>query len=177
MLLTISLLPNPIAFGQKGSESSDWRSCGLKLQALSGNNLLTPKFLASHSLSKDPEFLKSLMAVMYVESRFNPDAVSPKGAHGLLQMTPPAVLDAALECNLAPVPIESLLDPATNVRFGSCYLRQVLQEQKGNLDRALIVYNGGYRQLIRYDQGLPIANETAQYILQVRRALDVCGTK
>ncbi len=118
-----------------------------------------------------------MFAVIFVESRFNRDALSPKQAYGLMQMTMPAVIDAAQRCNLrVPMDMSHLFDSVTNVKFGSCYLKKVLDDADGDWTRALILYNGGLRQLRKYDAGDSIVTETANYVLQVERALRLCET-
>lgn len=119
--------------------------------------------------------MNHLMAVIYVESRFNRSALSEKEAYGLMQMTLPAVQDATESCNLRPVlNMDHLFDSVTNIRYGSCYLRKLFREMNGDWTRTLITYNGGYRMLTRYDRGETLVSETANYVLQVQRALQLC---
>ncbi len=68
----------------------------------------------------------------------------------------------------------TLLEPGKNIRYGTCYLRQALEYTSGDWTRALVMYNGGYKQLAKYDNGGNIASETAQYILQVQTVLSKC---
>lgn len=159
--------------------SPRWHRCAIELLRLSGKtgkgSAGLPGLYQRHSVSKNEDFLELMMAVIYTESRFNRDAVSSAEAYGLMQLTAEAVVDASKDCRLQPIhSMTELHDSATNVRYGSCYLRKLLRETEGNLDRALIIYNGGYRQLMRYDAGQPVVPETANYILLVHRALDLC---
>ena len=117
-----------------------------------------------------------LMAVISVESQFKARAISHASAYGLMQMTRVAVTESIKYCNLRKISnMTELLDSATNVRYGSCYLKKVLDQADGDWDRALILYNGGSRQLTKYMAGSTIASETANYVLQVRRALRICN--
>lgn len=154
-------------------------ACGMRLlteagRAGKGAEKL-PALYQKHSgvAVDDVEFLEYLMSIIYVESRFNKQARSERDAIGLMQMTLPAVQDAVTHCNLRPIgDMDHLYDSATNIRYGSCYLRKVLQDVDGDWTRALIVYNGGYKQLQRYDKGDTIVTETANYVLLVTRALN-----
>lgn len=129
------------------------------------------------STDKDVEFRLYMMAVIYTESRFDSHAVSIADAHGLMQMTEVAVIDAAKHCKLQPVRMDNLFDSYTNVQYGTCYLAKLLQETDGDWDRALVAYNGGYVQLQRFDKGLNIAGETANYVLKVKKAVRFCLQK
>lgn len=128
------------------------------------------------SVRKDEEFLEYMLSVIYVESRFDSTAISPAEARGLMQMTGIAVREAVSKCSLNPVQDPDKMHiNELNIKYGSCYLAHLHDEMDGNWTRTLITYNGGYRQLIRYDRGLQIAQETANYVLQVNRILDtVC---
>ena len=161
------------------SEAS-WEECGLRMLSDSGRGGLgaqqLPKLYRNHSVSKEDTFVKYLFAVIYVESRFNKAALSPQQAYGLMQMTLVAVQDAEIHCKLKPVlNMEHLFDSATNIRYGSCYLKKLLDEMDGDWTRTLIAYNGGYKQLTKYDKGEMIVSETANYVLRVERARRICN--
>lgn len=94
-----------------------------------------------------------------------------------MQMTRGAMLEAAGYCNLSPVSMQKLLDPDTNIRYGSCYLRFLREELDGDLTSTLLVYNGGYRVLTRYLKGVSINSESANYVLQVSRAYNLCNVE
>lgn len=114
------------------------------------------------------------MAVVSVESNYNAEAISDKQAYGLMQMTQDAADEATITCHLPLIFIESLLNPETNIQYGSCYLTQMLHETDGDFDQALILYNAGYKALTRYLRGDKIPNETSQYVLDVEHALQLC---
>lgn len=150
---------------------TEWKQCATILSP--GSNV--DSYISS-SVRRDTEFVKYLMAIIYVESRFNPDAVSNKSAYGLMQMTEIAVREAQKSCNLRPVlDMDHMFDTHTNIQYGSCYLHKLNQEMHGDWIRTLIAYNGGYSALIRYEKGDTIPNETAQYIISVHRALQSCS--
>lgn len=120
---------------------------------------------------KMSEFDRYILAIIAVESAGDHKAISSKGAHGLMQITPVAAKEASIQCSLPVITdMRLLLEPRRNVQYGSCYFRFLLDQQNGNYERALIIYNGGFAQLSKYDRGERIALETANYVLQVRRA-------
>lgn len=89
-----------------------------------------------------------------------------------MQMTPIAVEQASADCGLAVVAEhDKMHDRTTNIRYGTCYLSQLLEEMEGNWTETLIVYNGGYLQLQKYRSGGNMVQETSNYVLQVERAL------
>lgn len=82
-----------------------------------------------------------LAAQMNQESRFNPGAVSPAGAGGLMQIMP----DTAAQPGYGVQPISDAerFDPGKSVEFGANYMGQLLQEFGGNVEHALAAYNWG----------------------------------
>lgn len=96
-----------------------------------------------------------VMAVARAESRFKSDALSEKGAFGLMQLMP----DTAERFKV------DRCDPAANVRGGVRYLR-VLQEQYQNPIFVLAAYNAG-EEVVRKNRGVPPYPETVRYIAQV----------
>jgi soluble lytic murein transglycosylase len=83
-------------------------------------------------------------AVIQVESRFDPLAVSPVGAMGLMQLMPPTAR-WLLEKREGPAQIRpaQLFNPILNVELGTGYLAQLMSRFDGDLTRALIAYNAG----------------------------------
>jgi len=100
-----------------------------------------------------------VMSVMKAESGFQPDAVSPKGAIGLMQLMP----ETARELGVDP------RNPHENAEGGAQYLRDLLVKYEGNPDQvllALAAYNAGPAAVERY-HGVPPYRETHEYILRV----------
>ncbi len=98
-----------------------------------------------------------LAAIVEIESRFRPQAVSPRGAVGLMQ-----VLPSTAEAYGA----SDLFDPYVNLDVGSRHLRRLLDDYDGDLERALAAYNAGAAAVERYD-GVPPYRETRDYVKRV----------
>lgn len=112
-----------------------------------------------------------LLAVIQVESGFDPQAVSSRGAQGLMQVKP-VVVRALIDQGRIRSWHRNLKDPLVNVRVGASYLAY-LNEMFGNLELALTAYNWGptrIREKIRTNQKLPTAYATR--VLSVHRQLE-----
>jgi soluble lytic murein transglycosylase len=96
-----------------------------------------------------------LASVVEAESAFRPDAVSPKGALGLMQLLP---LHFAAH--------EEPFDPAVNLATGAEYLAQMRRRFDGDLELALAAYHAGPSAVERFG-GLPPYRETRQYVGRV----------
>ncbi len=94
----------------------------------------------------DPLFLA---AVIRIESAFSADAISNKGARGLMQVMPATGEEMAQKLGIEWNGPNRLHDPEYNVRLGSFYLRRLLDRYRGNYKRALTAYNRGPRN-VRY---------------------------
>ncbi len=84
-----------------------------------------------------------VFAIARQESAFMPDARSPKGALGLMQILPSTGLHIAHSLNVHKFKSRVLLDADTNIRFGSYYLRRLLDRMNGNPILATAAYNAG----------------------------------
>jgi soluble lytic murein transglycosylase len=82
-------------------------------------------------------------AILRKESAFRPDAVSPVGALGLMQVMPETGKRVAKDLRLKPPSRAGLLDIDTNLKLGSAYLRAMLDRYNGNLVLAAAAYNAG----------------------------------
>jgi len=94
-----------------------------------------------------------LAGVMYVESRGQIGAVSPKGAMGLFQLMPAAAADSARKLRLPEPSRDDLLHkPELNARLGAEYLRWLIALEGPDLERVLVSYNAGRGKLSRWEK-------------------------
>jgi soluble lytic murein transglycosylase len=97
-------------------------------------------------------------AVMKAESDFDPKAVSPAGAVGLMQLMPETAQRLAVDP----------YDPEDNIAGGTRYLRYLLDRFRGNLPLALAAYNAGATR-VEASRALPAIDETRRYVAKVLR--------
>lgn len=114
----------------------------------------------------EPELLA---AVIYTESKFDADAESESGAIGLMQLLPETAAGIATRTGGSKFRTEDLYDPELNVRYGSWYLRHLLQKYDGDLAKALAAYNGGQGNV---DRGIQYP-ETTAYVERVQELSQV----
>lgn len=113
-------------------------------------------FDAARANGLDPELVA---AVIQVESNFNPNAVSRKGAQGLMQLMPATARLLGLE---------DVFEGRGNIHGGCRYLKSLLDDFEGDLPLALAAYNAG-RETVRKYNGIPPYPETRNYVRQVLR--------
>jgi soluble lytic murein transglycosylase-like protein len=117
----------------------------------------SPRDLADAAADKYGIPRKLVRLVMEAESGSRQDAVSPKGAVGLMQLMP-----ATAQALADPA------DPVQNVDAGARYLRDLLQKYDGLLWHALAAYNAGPAAVDKYN-GIPPYNETILYVKKIDR--------
>lgn len=106
-----------------------------------------------------------VLAVMEVESRFDPFAVSPMGAVGLMQVLPATGRALARELGIEWRGSRTLFDPVANLRIGVAYLAK-MRERFGHLPTALAAYNSGPGAIgRRVQRGAPIPATYARRVL------------
>jgi len=96
-------------------------------------------------------------AVIHAESGYNPNAVSRKGAAGLMQLMPKTAQG---------LKVNDSFDPTDNIRGGVKYLKFLLDTFRGNVSLALAAYNSGLSKVARYG-GVPPYAETRNYVSRV----------
>lgn len=100
-----------------------------------------------------------LHAIIAVESGYRVQALSPRGAAGLMQLMP----DTARDFGAADV-----FDPVQNINGGARYLRYLLDKYDNQLDIVLAAYNAGEKALLKYGRKIPPFKETIRYVEQVQ---------
>jgi soluble lytic murein transglycosylase-like protein len=103
-------------------------------------------------------------AVVAAESGYEPTAVSDKGALGLMQVIPDTAARYGVADDKRRTVAQKLFDPATNLRIGTRYLRDLLTLFDEDLDLALAAYNAGEATVQRYDKRIPPYPETQEYV-------------
>jgi soluble lytic murein transglycosylase-like protein len=117
----------------------------------SGRSARVAQLAAKYDLS--PALIE---AVVWQESRWRHDAVSPVGARGLAQLMPGTARDLGVNPD----------DPHANLEGGARYLRQQLDAFGGNLEKALAAYNAGPGR-VRQAGGVPAIRETQDYVTAI----------
>lgn len=125
--------------------------------ATKGLNEAVEQAAARHALPAE-----LLNSVIRVESNYNPNAVSPKGAQGLMQLIP----ETARRFGVGDV-----FNPLENLEGGARYLRYLLDLYGGKYPLALAAYNAGEGAVAKYG-GVPPYRETQNYLLLVGKQLD-----
>ena len=98
-----------------------------------------------------------VFALITVESNFNPRALSPSNAHGLMQLMPSTARRFG---------VTDIWDPVQNISGGLSYLRWLMEYYSGKLRLVLSAYNAGEHAVDRYDK-VPPYDETKRYVLRI----------
>jgi soluble lytic murein transglycosylase-like protein len=119
-----------------------------------GDDLRSLAVAAAQRHGLDPALV---LAVVGVESAFRPEAVSPRGAQGLMQLMPRTAESLG---------VDDALDPAQNLDGGTRHLGSLLALYGGDVERALAAYNAGEGAVARHG-GVPPFRETREYVRRV----------
>jgi soluble lytic murein transglycosylase-like protein len=165
----------------RGGESFD-TSGGVTPRAVAVPTRSTSKLLAFFDISPSYKQVKHhlreaareqgvdfelLQALIATESGFDPRAVSPKGAVGLMQIMPATAERYGVTGDLKAPVAKKLTDPRTNVRTGARYLRDLIRMFPGQIELALAAYNAGEGAVQRAGNRIPNYRETQNYVKTV----------
>jgi soluble lytic murein transglycosylase-like protein len=117
---------------------------------------LDPKALVTAAARKTAIPEKLLQSLVKAESAYQSNAVSPKGAIGLMQLMPATASQYGADPK----------DPVQNVEAGTAYLRDLLIKYNGDVPSALAAYNAGPAAVDKY-HGVPPYTETGNYVRKV----------
>jgi hypothetical protein len=124
-----------------------------------GNSLQELVAAAASRYGVDAELITSVIAV---ESNFDPKAVSPKNARGLMQLLPETA---------ARLGVKDVFDPKENIDAGTRYLRELLETYHNDVTLALAAYNAGPDRVQQYGS-VPPFRETVSYVRRVKRTYE-----
>lgn len=96
-------------------------------------------------------------AVIKAESAYNPDAISTRGAGGLMQLMPETAKQYG---------VKDIFSPADNINGGTKYLRFLIDKYSGDISLVIAAYNAGEGAVDKYD-GMPPYRETREYVERV----------
>jgi soluble lytic murein transglycosylase-like protein len=119
------------------------------------------------TVAKDVRVSAALIhAVIAQESNFNPNAVSPKGALGLMQLLPQTASRFGAR---------QAFDPHDNIKAGALYLRWLADRFDNRLDLILAAYNAGEQTVVRAGWQVPRYPETQNYVKRILAGLRCNG--
>jgi len=128
----------------------DWESIPLNRQAFDDEiRAAAEVFTVDDSL---------IRAIIHAESAYHPDALSPRGAQGLMQLMP--ATQKELE-------VVDVFDPLSNIEGGTLYLSQLLNQFDQSVELAAAAYNAGPGAVREYG-GIPPYKETREYVRRVK---------
>jgi len=113
---------------------------------------------AAHAAAVEPALV---LAVAAVESAFDVNAISHKGARGLMQLMP------ATAARYGITDLQALMQPHTNAQAGSRHLADLLRLFDGDIELALAAYNAGVGAVLKYGRQIPPYPETQRYVKNV----------
>lgn len=129
----------------------------LKAQAISARLADKPYARLIHSAALDAALDPALVhALIFVESGYDPAARSPKGAIGLMQVMPYTGLRYGVK--------DLEKSPKDNLRAGTLYLKDLMQQFNNRLELVLAAYNAGENTVLRYGERIPPYPETQRYV-------------
>jgi len=111
--------------------------------------------IAAEEYSVDDALIR---AIIHAESAYQPEALSPKGAQGLMQLMP---------ATQAELQVVDVFDPVSNIDGGTLYLSRLLGQFDQNVELAAAAYNAGPGAVREYG-GVPPYKETKEYVRRIK---------
>ena len=116
-------------------------------------------------------------AIIYEESKFDPDVVSSQDAIGLMQILPDTANLLAKELGIDRLLRDDLFIPDVNIRFGTYYYRELLDKYNGEQDLALAAYNAGFGAVDKAERKIDkLPKETQEFVRRVKKTERVYAT-
>lgn len=113
-------------------------------------------------------------AIIYEESKFDPDVVSSRDAIGLMQILPDTANFIAKDLGYERLLRDDLFVPNNNIRFGTYYFKFLLDRYNGNLDLALAAYNAGFGAVDKAGGNINnLPEETREFVSRVKKTKKV----
>lgn len=165
-----------------GGQTGTGKSVGSGANRAAGVANAPPRLLAYFDVSPNYKAVKHLLreasvthgidyellqALIATESGFDTQAVSPKGAVGLMQLIPPTADRYGVRADKNATVQKKLTDPKINIRAGSSYLSDLIAMFPGKLELAIAAYNAGEGAVQRAGNKIPNYPETQNYVKTV----------
>lgn len=157
----VTRFEGPSVFTQDGVQTIAPATTPLAANAPSASAVREQISTVATAYALDPKLVE---AVAWRESRFRPNALSNKGAIGVMQLMPGTARDLGVDPH----------DPAQNIRGGALYLRRMLSEFGGDVRLALAAYNAG-PGAVRKHGGVPPYAETQAYVTSILGRMAATG--
>ncbi|MBI2360421.1 MAG: tetratricopeptide repeat protein [Deltaproteobacteria bacterium] len=100
-----------------------------------------------------------VVALIRQESMFDPKAVSPASAYGLMQLLPSTAARVARRFSVDSVTAQRLFEPELNLRLGSLHLKELLEQFPESLPKAIAAYNAGKNAVERWEKEIAAPDE------------------
>jgi soluble lytic murein transglycosylase-like protein len=160
-------LPSSTARGQRGDGKVSPAAQTLLALFESSPSHKAAKAALRDAASKHAIDYELLQALIATESGFDAEAVSPKGARGLMQLMPATAQRYGVAADKRGSIEKKLSDPRVNIAAGSRYLRDLIAMFPGDLELALAAYNAGEGAVQRAGNKVPNYKETQNYVRTV----------
>lgn len=166
-------LPNAGKY-KSGSPNATWGAMGRSSSTFknaatleTNPSYLAVKYYMQTAAQENQIDLALLKAIIATESAFNTNAVSPKGARGLMQVMPATAQRFGVSDDHSGSIASKLADPQINIAAGTRYLRYLFNLFPNDLELVIASYNAGEGAVKRYGNRIPDYPETQNYVRSV----------